>query len=94
MSREKIGTITAFEEKDKKEGEFKSEVTIQLSGELEKNDRVALLGPVAYTPAEVAKIELDNKEIEKAEENDEVKLTVTSDEKINIRENTTAYKMS
>lgn len=94
MSREKIGKVTAFKEKDTQGEGFKAEVTIRLSDIIEKEDKVALLGPVAYTPAKVTSIKLDNKEVEKAKEDDEAELTISSDEKINVRENTTAYKIN
>ena len=94
MAREKIGTVTEFREKETQGEEFKAEVTIQLSGKIKNNSKVALLGPVAYNPAKVTKIEIKGEETEKAGENDEAKLTISSNEKINVRENTTAYKMT
>lgn len=62
MPREKIGTVTNYDEDN-------SKVEIELIGDLSNGDRVALLGPVAYNPVEV-------KGIKESSEGDRVTLSV------------------
>ncbi len=92
MAREKIGTVKDYNEESSGE-EVIGEVTLELTGKLEKKDKIALLGPVAYKPVEIKSIEKEGEKINEAEEG-EIKIIVKSEEEINARENTTVYKIN
>ncbi len=82
MTREKIGTVKEYNEE-------KSKIKVHLTESLSEHDEIAVLGPVAYQSQEVDKITKDGKEVEEAEENDDVEISTDTQ----VREGTSVYRM-
>lgn len=56
------------------------ELTLELTGKISEGDKVAVLGPVAYQPSEVKEV-------------DKEKGKITLEKNIEVRENTTVYRL-
>lgn len=82
MAREKIGTVEEYDEEN-------SVVTVHLTNSISIGDELAFLGPVAYQSEEIEKITKEGEEVEKAEEDDDVKIPTET----KVRESTSVYKM-